>query len=313
MTQATETPAAALSRAEQIAGLASMMVNPPRAPILRSPADDGLAYSDIFFPALDGVAIEGWFIPADSDRLIIANHPLWLNRYGIPAHLSPWGDQWKASGNNFEVNFMPDYKHLHDAGYNVLTYDLRNFGLSGPSSGGVLGNGIFEARDVVGSLRYVRSRTELRKMKLGLLSRCCGMNGTMVAMTKYPDEFKDIRAIVSPQPISLTSLFETALGHMGMPDALPEVAEALRRVTSIELKDMDMPQYAAAVNIPTLLLQVRNDSMTTPKDVQAIFDAMPTKDKDLIWIEGSTHRFDGYNYLPKNPKPMLDWFQRFMN
>jgi hypothetical protein len=23
---------------------------------------------------------------------------------------------------------MPDYKHLHDAGYNVLCYDLRNFG-----------------------------------------------------------------------------------------------------------------------------------------------------------------------------------------
>lgn len=40
--------------------------------------------------------------------------------------------------------------------------------------------------------------------------------------------------------------------------------------------------------------------------------AIPTDRKDLIWIEGTNRRFDGYNYLPANPKPMLDWFARFM-
>jgi uncharacterized protein len=99
---------------------------------------------------------------------------------------------------------------------------------------------------------------------------------------------------------------------MGMPDALPEVADALRRATSMELKDMDMPQYAVAVDVPTLLLQVHDDALTTPDDVQAIFDAMPASDKDLLWIEGTHRRFDGYNYLPNNPKPMLDWFDRFV-
>lgn len=138
------------------------------------------------------------------------------------------------------------------------------------------------------------------------------MNATMVGLTKHPDEFASVRAIVAPQPISLSSFYKTILGHMGMPDALTEVADALRRATSMELKDMDMPQYAAAVNIPTLLLQVRNDVLTSPADVQAMFDAMPAEHKDLIWIDGTTRRFDGYNYLPKNPKPMLDWFQRFM-
>lgn len=139
------------------------------------------------------------------------------------------------------------------------------------------------------------------------------MNATMVGMTLHPEEFRDVRAIVAPQPISLSSFYATILDHMGMPDALPEVAEALRRATSMELKDMDMPQYAKAVDIPTLLVQVRNDVLTTPKDVQAIFDAMPAEAKELLWIEGTHRRFDGYNYLPKNPKVMLDWFQRFMD
>lgn len=301
------------TRAELVAGLVSAMANPPRSPILRSPADDGLAFTDVFFPAMDGVPIEGWFIPADSDRLIIANHPIWANRYGFPGHLAPYGDAWKASGNDFEVDFMPDYKHLHDAGYNVLAYDLRNFGQSGAGSGGVIGNGIREYRDVIGSLRYVQSSLDLRHMKLGLLSRCCGMNATMVGMSRHREAFANVRAIVAPQPISLSAFYRTILGHMGMPDALPEVADALRRATSMELKDMDMPPYAEAVDIPTLLLQVRDDTLTTPDDVQAIFDAIPAEQKDLIWIEGTNRRFDGYNYLPENPKPMLDWFARFMN
>ena len=80
----------------------------------------------------------------------------------------------------------------------------------------------------------------------------------------------------------------------------------------MDLKDMDRPQYAAAVDIPTLLLQVREDTLTTPADVQAIFDAIPAEHKDLIWIEGTQRRFDGYIYLPNNPKPMLDWFERYM-
>jgi hypothetical protein len=29
----------------------------------------------------------------------------------------------------FEVNFLPEYKALHDAGYNILCYDIRNHGL----------------------------------------------------------------------------------------------------------------------------------------------------------------------------------------
>ncbi len=312
MTHVKNTAAAHPTRAELVAGLVSAMANPARSPILRSPADDGIAFSDVFFPAMDGVTLEGWFIPGDSDRLIIANPPIWANRYGFPGHLKPYSDAWESSGNNIEVNFMPDYKHLHEAGYNILAYDLRNFGQSGAGSGGVIGNGIREYRDVIGSLRYVRSRPDLKAMKIGLLSRCCGMNATLVGMSRHREEFDGVRAIVAPQPISLSSFYRTILGHMGMPDALPEVADALRRATSMELKDMDMPPYASAVDIPTLLLQVRDDALTTPADVQAIFDAMPATEKELLWIEGTHRRFDGYNYLPENPKPMLDWFERFL-
>lgn len=82
-----------------------------RAPLLRRPADVGLTYEDVTFPSMDGVPLEGWFIPADSDRLIIHNHFSPGNRYGYPGHLSEFG---RFGG--FEVNFLPTYRALHDAG-----------------------------------------------------------------------------------------------------------------------------------------------------------------------------------------------------
>jgi hypothetical protein len=45
-----------------------------RTPVLRRPSDYGMEYEDLFFPSLDGVPLEAWFIPADSDRLLIVNH-----------------------------------------------------------------------------------------------------------------------------------------------------------------------------------------------------------------------------------------------
>ncbi len=49
-----------------------------------------MPYQDVFFPSLDGVGLEGWFIPADSGRLVICNHFMPGNRYGYPGHMDPW-------------------------------------------------------------------------------------------------------------------------------------------------------------------------------------------------------------------------------
>src|SRR5712671_5088872 len=96
-----------------------------RSPIMHAPSEQNLVYEEVTFPSLDGVPLEGWFIPAPgSNKLIIANHPMGFSRSGIPSHLEPWRSVWRASGNDFEVNLVPDLKILRDAGYNVLTYDL---------------------------------------------------------------------------------------------------------------------------------------------------------------------------------------------
>lgn len=166
---------------EYLDKLARSFVEWPRAPILHTPEEVGLAYENIFFPSEDGVPLEGWYIPrVGSKKIIVCNHPRWFNRSGLPSHLEPWKSFGSAAGNDFEVNFIPDYKILHDAGYNILAYDLRNFGQSGAANGGVFSVGNYESRDVIGSLNYVRAREDTRTMSIGLFSRCVGGNGDHV-------------------------------------------------------------------------------------------------------------------------------------
>ncbi|PPU10247.1 alpha/beta hydrolase family protein [Xanthomonas arboricola] len=288
-----------------IDGLADLMAHSTRTPILRWPNEYGMEFEEIFFPAMDGVTVEGWFIPAKSDRLIICNHPMPCNRYGYPGHLDPW-----KNFGGFEVNFLPEYKVLHEAGYNIIAYDIRNHGRSGMGSGGVNGHGVLEYRDVVGSLRYAKSRSGTKSMRIALYSRCLGANATIVGMKKHPEEFRHVKAMIALQPVTPAVFVEKAVETHKILNGLQLFDAAFHRRTGFHLADVWPMEYAKAVTIPTLVAQVRDDFLTKPSNVQEIYDTLSSLDKKLFWIEGTDQRFQGYNYFGNNPEIMLDWFAR---
>jgi pimeloyl-ACP methyl ester carboxylesterase len=288
--------------------------SPPRSPVLHSPSEHGLEYQDVTFLAHDGVPLEAWFIPAPaSSKLIIANHPMGFSRSGIPTHLAPWHAAWAPSGNGFEVDLVPDYKILQDAGYNVLTYDLRNHGLSSAANGGIVTHGFTESRDVIGSLQYARTRTDTRDMTIGLFSRCMGAVATLAAMTRYPDAFDGVRCLLAPQPVTPRHIAERRLAVMGLGDRLDDFNTLLRLRTSVGLEQRIPQEWAKNVRVPTFLYQVRGDTLTDPSDVQTMFDNIPVAGKKLQWIDGTTARWDGYLEFQRRPQPMLDWFAEHMS
>lgn len=287
--------------------LAELMSHSTRTPILRWPDEYGMEFEEVFFPAMDGVTLEGWFIPAESDRLIICNHPMPCNRYGYPGHLEPW-----TNFGGFEVNFLPEYKILHNAGYNILAYDMRNHGRSGIGSGGINGHGVLEYRDVIGSLRYAKSRKDTEKMKTALYSRCLGANSTIVGMKKHPEEFKHIKSMIALQPVSPKVFVQVAVENQKIANGLELFAAAYHKRTGFHLDAVWPMEYCKAVTVPTLVAQVHNDFMTRPSNVQEIYDTIAAKDKNLFWIEGTDLRFEGYNYFGKNPQLMLAWFDKHM-
>ena len=290
-----------------IQAIAQATVRPQRAPILRTPADYDMEYEDVFFPSFDGIPLEGWFIPANSDKLIICNHPMTMNRYGFPGHLEPW-----SQFNNFEVNFVKIHEALHKAGYNVLAYDMRNHGASGEANGGVSGAGLYEWRDVVGAMQYVQSNEKLKNMTIGLFNPCAGGNAAMVAMTKKPEFFKAVKAFVCPQPASMNIGMKEIISLQGLGEYMNELDEEMRKQGGFATGEMSPHPYAPNVKVPTFIIQVRDDAWSKPVDVQTTFDLIPGEDKKLFWIEGTTRRFDGYNYFGEHPEQMVEFFDKHM-
>ncbi len=307
----TATPAAPApasvsgAAAEEILdNIARSFVNPLRSPVLWTPGDRGLGYENVTFPSADGVPLEGWFIPADSDRLVILNHPMGFSRAGQPTTLEPWRSIWGPSGNTVDVNFIPDYEILHTAGYNVLTYDLRNFGLSASANGGAVTSGLFEARDVIGSLRYARSRPDTERMQMSLFSRCLGANSTFAAMRSDPRAFDGLRCLVACQPVSDTVIMGRLLEIVGVgKDRLSDLDRRVTLGTSLSFADRPDATWARYVTLPTYLYAVHDDSLTEPHDIETMFAGLDTEDKVLHWVRGTSRRWDGYLEFQRHPEP----------
>ncbi|TDZ17846.1 hypothetical protein Cob_v009211 [Colletotrichum orbiculare MAFF 240422] len=186
----------------------------------------------------------------DYEEIIIASHPRWFNRAGLPSHVEPWSKL--MPGNDFQVNFIPDYKILHDAGCNVLAYDIRHHGHSGSGNHGLFG--VFEWRDIVGSLAYIRGREDTRDMAVGLFSRCAGANATLAAMKRRPEVFEGVRCMLAPQPLSLRVAFERALEQLQIPvSRMEDLERHFFLKTSFKVDQMSPPSDAKHVRVPTFL------------------------------------------------------------
>ncbi|HAA17165.1 MAG TPA: alpha/beta hydrolase [Cytophagales bacterium] len=281
-----------------------------RSPVLRRPDEYGLEYEDVSFQSADGLALEGWYIfsKTPSNKVVICNHFSPGNRYGYAGHLKPW-----RSAGGFEVNFLPKYKALVDAGYNVFAYDLRGHGMSTPGQNGAYNPKFFEYKDVIGSMNYIKSRPDTVKMDIHLHSMCLGGNSTLVAMRKKPELFNDVKSMMLLQPISGDALVRKLTKNMRLGKKGYHVFEDYyRKLYGFSISDASPILDAAYVKVPTFVAQVRNDSFTyAEEDVQAVYDALPVEDKKIYWIEGTKQRFRGYTYFSENPEQMIEWYNRF--
>lgn len=289
---------------------AQLFTRGARTPVLRTPDEVGLEYEECWFPSADGVPLDAWFIPADSDRLLIVNHPMPCNRYGFPGHLAPWNTMF----GGFEVNFLPELKHLHDAGYNILAYDMRNHGRSGEGNGGLAGIGLLECRDVLGSVRYAARRHDLAGMRTGLYSRCMGANSTIIAMDRWPGEFERVEAAVFHQPTPGRLIVESAARHFKLDPRkmASRVDERIFELSGFRLDEMTPVPHASSVTVPTMVAQLERDWLIERSGIQELFDELGSEEKELFWIEGSDQRFSGYNYFGKHPERLVGWFDRHM-
>jgi len=282
-----------------------------RQPVPKTPANYGLHFQNVEFKAADGVNIKGWLIPSTSNKLVVVTHVGGLTKYGSTK-------QFKSMSKLFdeEIEFLKVAQHLHGAGYGVLTFDFRNHGESDPSpNGGKAGVGLEEYQDVLAAMNHIQSSSELKDKAVGFVSFCMGANSTIIAMSKSPDSFRNVKCLVAVQPISmevfvrtyLKKRFTSAGGKLLFP-----LAKTFVNVQSkYPLESMSPARFAKDIQVPTLYVQTRGDPWTEPSDITGFYENTRAT-KEFFWIEGLTHRFQGYQYFGDNPEKMLEWLRKWL-
>lgn len=298
----------------KVKGMANI-VRPLRSFLFKTPDDYGMTgWSDLTVPSNDGTPLEAWYIPAnggESNKLIIFNHALPMCRAGFPGH---FGEPWSGY-DGVEIDFVIQYKHLTDAGYNVLTYDIRNHGNSGAANNGLSGIGQWEWRDCVGVKTYVDNHPTLSKMTVGLYSQCMGGNSQYHAIHRRPDLFENVRCMVSPMVVSMAAIYDAFSDLQGVRQYQELIDLELLKMGGFVAAEMTPHLWAPSVRMPVLMVQVLQDAWTrNPEDAQKTFDLLGSKEKELFWIEGTTRRFkDGYNHFGRYPENVLGFLSRYMN
>lgn len=294
-----EAPAATRERGlRKLLHLTRLMVRGDRQPIKRTPSEFGLAYEDVAFPASDGVALKGWFVPsgAEPGPVVVFVHGWLWNRTGNAAGRVPFVDR--------DVDFLPATKALHDAGFHVLLFDLSNHGESG--SRPPLTMGRWEARDFNGALAYLRERPDVDPARIGALGTSAGANTVMYAIPDGPP----VKAFLAVQPTRLPvfnrNFAREVLGPLGPAEAASTdlVYVALRAplpsrhdpaIPARELGDT-VVQYVQGTGDPWGEMRIVEEfSALTPHSLGVI--AYP-----------STGRYEGYQYVSKEVDEVVGFF-----
>jgi uncharacterized protein len=289
------------SRASRPAVLTKLMLVARRAPLDRTPAEAGLAYEDVAFPATDGVGLKGWFIPRDGEGRgpVIAFVHGWLwNRLGNVEGQVPVADK--------SVDFLPAARALHDAGFNVLLFDIRRHGES-EAGKGPLTYGPREARDFIGAVKYLRSRPDVDGERIGAIGTSMGGN---IVIYGTP-ECQPIKAVLAIQPTKLTvfntNFARTELGPMG--PTLMKPVELMYRVMRAPLPSEHDPGIPARQLDGTLVQYVQGTG--DPWGTMEVIDGFAAATPNALPVVRfpSAGRYEGYRYISERVDDVVGFFR----
>lgn len=289
-----------------IAFFTRRLIAPLRQPLWTTPADMGLEFENVNFPAQDSVRLSGWFIPARTAErngsTIILLHDWTWNRLGDAA-----SDVLSNLSGTTPVELLRLSHALHYEGYHVLMFDLRNHGESAMHPPVTFG--LSEANDLLGAIAYLHSRPEVDKVRIGVIGFSMGANAILHALPQTDQ----IAAAIAVQPMTVGVYAEGyARDLLGKPGEilLPLVETTYSSITGIRL-DGIQPAFAVlgGSETPVLFVQCKDDLWGSLDDIERLCTATPHGEGPL-YIDG-VHRYEGFQYLIENPRVAVTFFERY--
>lgn len=299
-----------------IAGFVTMMaalfarrlVHPLRQPLWGTPAQLGLPYETVAFPATDGVRLSGWFIPppANSTRsgaTLVLVHGWGWNRLGEAA-TDLVANLTAAS----QVDLLQLAYSLHKDGFGLLMYDSRNHGESG--SHPPMQFGVAEAQDVLGAVAYLQGRPEVAANRIGAIGFSAGANAVLYSLPHT----SQIQAAIAVQPTSPAHFAERFGAHLFGPlsKAILPLSELIyRQMGGRPFKEFRPGTAAAqAGKTPVLYVQGLGDPWGSPEDVKQMAAATPNVSGPILAT--GTDRYSGYQYLIDNSGIATAFFEQHL-
>jgi fermentation-respiration switch protein FrsA (DUF1100 family) len=228
-------------------------------PLEPTPADFGLNYMDVRFPARnDGLEIAGWFIPNEgSDNAIILVHGRHENRASAMEGTYP---QFAAA--------------LHEAGFAVLMIDVRGHGQSAPAR---YDFGLKAKNDVLGAVDWLLAQG-FPHGYIGAMGISLGGGAVNYAAAEEPA----IGAIVGDSTYSdLNPIIEAQWQEeSGLPNFfLPGVFLMHRILFGFDLQDaVPLEAIRTSEPRPYLVVHCKVDDMVSIDQAEAMAAAVPNAD-----------------------------------
>lgn len=260
-----------------------------RSPDARtSPADYGLPFEEVAFPARDGVPLRGWFIPAPQARIAV------IFCHGHAGSMDP------------DVQYAPWF---HQAGISVLMFDFRGHGRSG---GDRVSLGFLERQDLLGAVDYLVQRGIERVGVLGF-----SMGGGVGILTTPLEE--RIGAVVSDGGIA--RLESAMMGWAQEIARMPRwLAWPLARTVQVvagwrlglRLDEADPIHWIGRIAPrPVLLIHGDQDPYVGIAEVRALY-AAAGEPKELWRVPEAGHRKVDQHRPEEYRRRVVGFFERYL-
>ena len=200
------------------------------------PSQLDLSFEDISIQVGDGHTLSGWYIPAEaSDKAVI-----FIHGHGADRHE---GMRW--------------FKAVHQAGFNILAFDLRNQGKSAKSFSTM---GYFEKRDVIRALDYLQQQKQIES--IGIFGTSMGAATSIMAMV---DDSRIAAGVFEAGWANLDDLYSEIIEqHMGLPSypLLPLTTWMLEQRTGMEMVKLNPEDMLADIAPrPVFIIHCSGDNL----------------------------------------------------
>ncbi|HSJ54947.1 MAG TPA: alpha/beta fold hydrolase [Anaerolineae bacterium] len=242
---------------------------PPRWPFWRAPADANLYHRDLTLTTADGLGLSAWYVPAAEG--------------GAPTVLLAHGLLGSKGGM---LRFVP---WLHEAGYNVMLFDLRGHGDSDPRPTTI---GPDEVLDVQAALDWLEAE--------GVADRVAGLGLSLGASALVNTAIQDGRL----DALILDSLFadwsdtDFAHGYRLPPEWL---------VPGVPSPEDLLPR----IHVPVFIIHGTADILTHEDHAHRLYEA--ANEPKEMWINGSGHAWSAWTYPDAYQQKVLDFLERALS